>query len=271
MNLYELYVDLLRTREPRTALALADVLRPTRPLEAHLLDRFARQGAGSIVVDEGDWRGSTAWIGPQLPKTTLARQLWLDTVELMVMVSVAREPPGPDWSPNAIKRWTPLAGWLSLHPVAQWQYRGFLTVARPSVSAAASQRIWRDVDQLTPATGATAIEAFDFADWMGKRLPAQFLWESVHATMGDVLDRLWGTSFKEWAGYPEPDEDEAIALSRQTLLLDTNEERDADQPPTPARRMLYGCNRGWPEIGFRTAVHEVGLLESDADTVRYQR
>jgi hypothetical protein len=272
MSLYELYVDLLRTRNQRCALALADALRASRPLEAHLLDSFVREGTGPVTVDEGSWRGRTAWIGPQLPKITEAGQLWMDTAELIVMISVAREPPGADWHPEAIKRWTPLAGWLSLHPVAVWQHHAYLTTAHPSAPVATVHRILRDVEETAAVTRLTGPEAFGFADWMGKELPSQFLWQSVHATMGETFDRLWGASSKEWCEYPEPDNDEAIALSRQTLNLDPSEERDADQSPPPAQRMLYSCNDWSPEIGFRTAVHhEIGLLTSQPGAARYPR
>jgi hypothetical protein len=270
MSLYDLYIDLLRTRDPSRGLALADAVRASRPLEAHLLDRFVREGVGSVTVDEGSWGGRTAWIGPHLPKTSEAGQLWLDTVELTVMVSVAREPPGADWHPDAIKRWTPLVGWLALHPVAVWQYRAYLTMAK--VADAASPRILRDVEETTPVTRVTGPEAFSFADWMGKQLPSQLLWQTACRMMGDSFDRMWGASGKEWFGYPEPDEDETTALSRQTLDADPYEERDGGRKLSPARRMLYRYHDSSPEIGFRTAVLDgVGLLTGQSNSLRYPR
>lgn len=270
MSLSELYIDLLRTRDPSRGSALAGAIRASRPLEAHLLDRFAREGTGSITVGEGNWRGRTAWIGPQLPKTSEAGQLWLDTIELTAMVSVAREPPGADWHPDAIKRWTPLVGWLALHPVAVWQYRAYLTMAK--VPDAASMRISRDAEETSPVTRVTGAEALSFADWMGKQLPSQLLWQGARGMLTDSFDQMWGTSGKEWFGYPEPDEDEATALSRQTLDADPYEERDAPRRLAPARRMLYGYRDSSPEIGFRTAVLDgIGLLTSQSNSPRYPR
>jgi formylglycine-generating enzyme required for sulfatase activity len=270
MSLAELYTDLLRTRDPSRASALAGAVRASRPLEALLLDRFAREGTGSITVGEGSWRGRTAWIGPHLPNTSEAGQLWLDTIEITVMVSVAREPPGADWHSDAIKRWTPLVGWLALHPVAVWQYRAYLTMAK--VPDAASPRILRDVEETVSVTRVTGADAFSFADWMGKQLPSQLLWQAARGTMGESFDQLWGASGKEWFGYPEPDEDEATALSLQTLDADPYEERDAGRKLSPARRMLYGHHDLSPEIGFRTAVLDgIGLLTSPSNSLRYPR
>ncbi len=281
MSLTELYTDLLRTRDASRAAALAEALRAYRPLEAQLLDRFAREGAGSNTVGEGNWRGRTAWVGPQLPKVLEAGHLWLDTVEITVMVSVARQPPGADWHPDAIRRWTPIVGWLALHPVAVWQYHAYLTVANPSESVATSPkfkrydvaRILRDVDETAPVTRVTGTEAYSFANWMGKQLPSQVLWEAARRTMGeDSFHRIWGTGVKEWFGYPEPDEDEATALSPQTLDADPYEERESGRTPPSARRMLYGCNDWSAEIGFRTAVLEgIGLLTSRPESPRYPR
>src|SRR5579859_4079516 len=115
MSLSQLYIDLLRTRDPRCGSALADALRASRPLDAYLLDRFVREGTGSVTISSQ--RGCTAWIGPQLPQASEGGQLWFDTIELTVMVSLSREPPASDWAPQALKRWTPLLGWLSLRPV----------------------------------------------------------------------------------------------------------------------------------------------------------
>lgn len=261
MSLSELYIELLRTRDPSHGSVLAGALKTSRPLDAHLLDRFAREGTGSVTIGEGSWRGRTAWIGSQLPKTSESGQLWLDTIELTVMVSVAREPPAADWAPEAIKRWTPLLGWLSLHPVAVWQYNAFVTMTK-----GAPLRALRDVEEMAPVTSVTPLEAHHFARWMSKRLPERFLWESVHERMTDSFDRIWGTSVKEWFGWPEPDEDEAFALSPKTIYEIPSEQ---EEPVPPARRMRYSCNHRSPDISFRTAVFtEVGLQSSQSSLKR---
>lgn len=255
MTLSELYIDLLRTRDPSRGLALANALSASRPLEAHLLERFAREGTGSVVINEGSWHGRTAWIGPQLPKTSEAGQLWFDTIELTAMVSLARPPPEADWAPQAIQRWTPLLGWLSLHPVSVWQYNAYVAMTKgPPL------RILRDVEEMAPVTSVTPLEAHDFCRWMSKQLPEAFFWEIVRDKMRDSFDRIWGASVKEWFGWPEPDENEAFALTPQTI--DENPyEQEGDV--SPDRRMRYACNERSKDITFRTAVFtEVGLNPS---------
>lgn len=263
----ELYFDLLRKRDRRRATALADALRPSQPLEAHLLDRFARDGAQSITIDEGVWRGRTAWIGPQLPDTNEPGQLWFDTVELTTMVSVPREPPGNDWLPEAIERWTPLLGWLSVRPVAVWQYHGYLKLAKPSGAAAISQRIARDADETAAVTCVSGYEAYAFVEWMGKWLSDQVVWQTVRERMGqETFERLWGTSNKEWCAY----DSDAIALCPQTLYAFHKDEPDELRPPE--HRMVYDGLEWSAEIGFRSAVLDgVGLLESEPARPRYRR
>lgn len=249
MSLHGLYADLLRKRDRRCAGALADALRSSRPTEALLLDRFGREGT-TFTVDYGSWRGHTAWIGPKLPKTQEPGQLWLDTVEIAAMVSVPSEPVGTDWHPEAIERWTPLLGWLSLHPVAVWQYHAYLQVASPSTVAAAAQRIFRDVDETAAVTHVSGSEAQAFAHWAGKWLSWQGIWQAVYERMGeDTFGRLWGTSSKEWCSY----DSDFIALSRQTLYTDHKDEPDESRPPE--LRMEYEPNEWSPDIGFRTAIH----------------
>lgn len=222
-----------------------------------------------MMIEDGSWRGHRAWIGPQLPNTKEPGQLWFDTVEIVLMMSVPREPPGPDWSPKAIERWRPLWGWLSLNPVAVWQHHAYIKLAKPSMRAALSQRIVSDADETTPVTSVSGTEARGFASWMGKWLPSQYLWQEVHDRMGaEIFNRTWGTSGKEWCS----DGSGSIALSRETLHADIDLERDADDLPAPELRMLYSGGDGSPEIGFRTRIHDkIGLLVSEPGFRCYRR
>lgn len=220
-----------------------------------------------MIVEEGSWRGRRAWIGPQLPNTSEPGQLWFDTVEIMVMVSLPREPPGDDWLPEAIEQWTPLLGWLSLHPVAVWQYQAYLTLAKPSMAAAVSERISRDVDETAAVRCVTGFEAYAFVAWMGKWLSDQLSWQAVHEKMGEETFRLmWGNSIKEWCAY----DSDAIAVSPRTLYADHKDEPDDLRPPE--LQMVYSGTDWAPEIGFRTALYDgIGLLVSEPGHPRYRR
>lgn len=99
MNLCELYADLLRTRIQRNALAFAEALRASRPLEAQLLDRFVREGTALRRLMRV--AGAAALHGSDRSCPKSRKPARSGSVN-MVMISVAREPPGADWHPEAI-------------------------------------------------------------------------------------------------------------------------------------------------------------------------
>lgn len=280
MKLSDLYIDYLRTRGAAPAEALAAALRGQQPLEARLLSHYSAHGIGKLTMAEGAWEGREAWIGPRLPASPEAGQLWFDTTELTAMVLIPREPPGDDWHPDAIQRWTPFLGWLSLRPVAVWQYRAYLELAEIEPTEIESihfktfdpARILVEADETLPVTRLICAEARSFAGWMGKQLPAQDTWQAARRLLPGAIDVLWSGLKKEWTGYPEQEDDEAIAISPRTIDCDSREERDLDEAPPPERRMIYRHYDRSKSFGFRTAVFpEIGLLTGRSSSPRYER
>ena len=276
MNLSDRYAEYLRTRDAAQAEQLATALRGSYPFEAGLLARYAADGATALILPAGAWAGRQAWLGPQLPAAEVAGQIWFDTVELTAMVLVPREPAGADWHPNAVARWTPFVGWLSLRPVAQWQFRACLELAgiQPREIATIGFMThdparWSgdgaEVDEAVPVARLTCVEALGCARWLGKQLPTQQTWQAAAHWRPDAIDLLWNGRRKEWVGWPELDDDEARALSPQTLDADAADERELDTPPPADARMLYRYFDWSRHIGFRTAVAaEIGLYTEDA-------
>ena len=280
MSLSNLYIDYLRGRDATRAAALAAAMRESQPFEARLLERYATHGAGAFTVDEGTWKGHSAWIGPMLPEPREWGELWFDTAELTAMILVPREPPGDDWHPDAIRRWTPFVGWLALRPVSIWQYRAYLELAGLARGEIASSqfiphdpaRIFNDDDDAVPVTRLTCAEAKGFANWLGKVLPAQDIWQAARRVLPNAIDALWDGLRKEWIGYPEPDEDEALAISVLTMDCDVGEERDLAEIAPPARRMIYSYYDWSKYFGFRTAVFtEIGLFANRSAGPLYGR
>ena len=270
VSLADRYIDHLRARDSGAAARLALALRAVQPFDADLLAHFAEHGSCAVPTAEGPWQGRMAWLGPLPPEAPEAGQLWFDTVEVAAMLLLPRPPPEPDWHPDAIRRWTPSLAWLALRPVAIWQYAGYLALAgaRPSDPA----RIVGQDDETRPVTRLTAGNAMACAAWMGKQLPAQNIWAAAQQLMPGAIEALWGGCGREWIGYPEPDDDEALAISPATLLDDPDIERDSDEPPPPPeRRMLYRYGDWSRNIGFRTAIFaETGLLPAETGP-RYRR
>jgi hypothetical protein len=280
MTLSDSYVSYLCAPDGAHASLISDALRASFPFEARLLDRFAEGGEATLMVEDGPWRGRPIWLGPKVPPVQESGQLWFDTIELTVMVLLTRAPPAADWHPEAVARWTPFVGWLATRPVAVWQYRAFLALVQfvSDATAEASFRVHDPVRILAagtdtaPVTCLTAAEAKDFAMWMGKQLPSQDMWQAARRLMPNAIDTLWGQPRKEWIGYPEPEDDEATAMSPNTIESDAWEERDLDDIPPPERRMLYRYNDWSKNFGFRTAVFsEVGLLGDPAIGPLYRR
>lgn len=269
MSLSDLYVEYLRAPDSTAAAALSAALRDAQPFEAGLLEQYARRGAGVATVEGGAWQGHRAWIGPSLPPAQEAGQLWFDTAELTAMVLLPREPPREDWHPDAIRRWTPFEGWLSLRPVSVWQYRAYLElsgVTRRRIepidfTTNDPARILNDDDETLPVTRLTCAEAKGFANWMGKQLPGQETWQAARRMLPNAIDVLWNSLRKEWIGYPEQEEDEALAISVLTMDGEVSEEHDLDEPPPAAQRMIYRYYDWSKYFGFRTAIYaEIGLF-----------
>ena len=289
MTLSELYIRYLQKRDAPAARALAQALEPSQPMTARFLAAYALQGAHEGIVGDGPWQGARAWVGPQLPAAPSAGQIWFDTCEVGAMVLIPSEPPQADWAPELVARWTPFLGWMSLRPVAVWQFQAYLDIPskrwakRSAKTAAASrtghvpydrariQQLGGGGDQTGPVTGMTAVEAKAFANWMGKWLPHQHEWQETRRLRPDAVDVLWNGLKKEWVGYPEPDDDEATAISPATIDADLGDEHDAGEPPPPERRALYRYNDWSRSFGFRTFVHSQGLVDKKVDPHAYKR
>lgn len=254
MTLQELYRGYLARREylraGEGARSLADALDEAGfAREAFLLDHHARHGTVPTLLQvAGDpFSGRRVQCGSREPAGAQAGELWFDVCELSAMVLVPNRPPDADWAPDAVARWTPERGWLSLRPVSGWQLAAFLGQPIDAQREAA------------PVTGVRADEAERCAAWLGKSLPQQVMWQCAEALFPGALEALWGTPLREWAGWFG--EDRRIAVSLPTIARDLGDEADGMEPPRPDLRMLFDEHETSPEIGFRTAVDAaVGLF-----------
>ncbi len=275
MSLSELYIDYLRAREYRSrpSLALINQLNESGyVLEGFLLNRYRDHGPGEaeVALPDHAWAGARAHLGPELPASARAGELWFDVCEVGAMVLVPNDPPEADWSAEARASWTALRAWLSLRPVAVWQYRAFLALAKigrmeqqlaPPFPLLDGERIAGAGDETRHAARLTCAEAAFYSHWLGKSLANRYLWLAAAHQLPRAVERLWGSAKKEWEGWGN--EEEAIAISPATFELDVADERDRADMPSVEQRMIYGEFDKSASFGFRTAVNiESGLFAS---------
>ncbi len=116
-------------------------------------------------------------------------------------------------------------------------------------------------DETEPVTRLTYDEAQMAANWFGKVVADQEIWQAVARTLGAAeFGALWGPSRKEWAG--SRDEDLRIAVSAATYGDDPEDELESASPRADGDRLVYGEYETSAAIGLRTAVSApIGLLD----------
>lgn len=278
MSLTDRFVEFLRARDDAAALAaLAGELEHAgHVLEGVLLERW---GAGSAVtqVDLEDyvWSGHRAWIGATLPEAPAAGDLWLDVCELVPMILLPRQIEGDpsEYAPGVLERLTPFVSWLSLRPVAKWQFGAFLELARLARHRVQIEPALRTLDperilagsELEPVTGVTPDEAALYATWLGKGKADLDDWRAAAACLRpEELGALWGPLRREWAG--AVDDGLYVVVTPETLDVDPDEALEADPELQRPDRLVYGELEAPEDVGFRTSVStQLGLLRATAD------
>ncbi len=227
-------------------------------------------GDGRHLVQEGPWAGRTAHVGSRLPAGQ-GGDLWLDTCELSLMVLLPRDeaelsllPPGPR------ARLTPFVAWMSLQPVARWQFGAFLDLARwepvwqpkpPPFPFLDPARIL-DGPESGAVTRITCHEAGLYAFWFGKGMTSQEEWEEAARYLPQSL---WSEPACEWAGSSSFDDEVFVAVSPETVNVDP---RETDDEENAHPRMLYGNYVAPDDITFRTSVstqYGLSLVQSGTD------
>ena len=256
MSIHETYRDYLR--------AGARFGPGAWPLATALLDN-GYELEGSLLLAEG-WQscgGREPWAGRAIhvsrcpPVDAAVGTMWLDTVEIVAMVLV-ETPSYRDSEP-------PRRNYLSLRPVAAWQFRAFLTCAafverylqeKPTRRAFACERT-ADGNELAPMTDMLHGEAQMYANWFGKGILPHGIWRDAGSQLGAAADALWSPalpdSWGEWAGYGTQEETRII-IGRNSWRIDPDDvdrlfEYDDDARPC----MASSDSSHFAEVGFRTA------------------
>jgi formylglycine-generating enzyme required for sulfatase activity len=269
MSLTGAYASFLRTGADPELLA-GELQAHGYALEGHLLERWAAgQAQTTVDVDGLVWSGRRAFTGDTLPAGAAAGDLWLDTRELSAMLLVGRENVA-ELSPRRLARLTPFAGWLSLRPVAAWQFAGMLEVApiaeravhvEPPLRTLDPAR-WRGDAEDTPVRALLGDEAVFYATWFGKGLATYALWRAAtRASTPEERAALWGPLEREWADGVA--EGVRTVISRDTVDADPQQAYEED----PGGDAFFGDFAAPEGVGFRTAVSARGLSTVVADSL----
>ena len=264
MRLAALFRDyLFRDRAHGPARALASALRQEGcALQGALLDIYL-EGATTpdfVPPGHGVWTGNRVFLGPTPPEQPLAGDIWFDVCELSPMLLVPREGCAGR-SRDELELSTEQSefySWLSILPVADWQFAVFRELAptrgsllAPGFEVASAPRA---------AAGVTHGEARLYCNWFGKGLAGLFDWQlTVHAFADPIINAMWSGLPREWAGDLLLNEDVlGVALSPETWLSDPDEmldEAGSDHPMIQRRATREKTT------GFRTRVYaDLGVV-----------
>ncbi|CUS06212.1 protein of unknown function [Candidatus Promineifilum breve] len=275
MNLTEAYSSYLK--DPANSRALNTLQQQLEQggyhLEASLLHHYAVHGSSQTVVQAqiDVWQGRKAFVGPLLPVNAMPGDLWFDTCEISAMIMLPAESldPRERYAPSVISSWSPLHGWMSLRPVANWQFAVFLMHARlvPRVVQLPPPFLILDMGRLLkgrqedPVTDSACSEAGLYTRWLGKGLCDLSEWQAALRLLGEAdAARLWGPLQGEWGGnYDE----EVCAVIRPTDFKREWLEIEDETGISPERRTFFSEWQIPPQVGLRTRVlSQFGLIQS---------
>jgi hypothetical protein len=262
----------LETKQPNNISSLLSCLQQEGyELVAYLLKIYLDRGQTDLILQWKDkfLNGRKVWLGCGLPVGAEAGDLWFDPLELSVMTLLPREPFGEDVDPRILARLTPFVSWMSLCPVAIWQFNAFLELAE--IQIIESHGEWdnelfkRDrpasKNETTILSGFSSVEAKTYANWFGKGVADQEDWQAIHQHFpNDIFRLLWGEEDHiELGGFFE--EDYVILLREDTIFQDLDDEWD-NEPELGEKSMFIGKSQPLNAVFFRTHVStQIGLIE----------
>jgi hypothetical protein len=212
------------------------------PMEADLLNR---DGWTDGIAGAGVWSNRKVFVGRRPPLDATIGELWLDVVEVTPMVLVEEPARGTALPPRKM--------WMSIRPVARWQFRAFAVTAplvgrkvqvAPRLKPMDPTRL--DGDDAVPMTDVTFGEGCLYAWWLGKWLADVNQWEATERSLGaGEIAAMWDSGVHEWGGYGG-DEDARVRISASNwrTYLDDYGSAEGD--------ILVGAYTHYRDTGLRT-------------------
>lgn len=263
MSITTLYEQYLRERRnPVHARALSDRLAINDlSLEALLLQEHMKHAFDNVTIqlNGSPWNGRRAWLGDLPSEEARVGDLWFDPLELVPMLLLPTKPldPNTQYSERIIAEWRPELAWISLRPVAEWQYQAFLTLAslrtRPPLECPFPPfdraRIFSD-SELGRVSNLTSYEALAFAGWTGKWVARAHYFEAAHRALSvEEFDCVLPPNSAEWGGWFDEDAAAVLARSIRPILQEEEEWEEFVGDSYLTTVDNWTCSR---DVGFRT-------------------
>jgi hypothetical protein len=253
-------------------------------LEAHLASIYFndRQDTTEIQLDGCIWSGRKAWIGSMLPVNANPGDIWMDTIEMisMIFIPVPREEVA-EWSEQLLQRrgGDTNYAWISLRPVAKWQFQTFLQLAvretyepqvPPPFPVMDLDRIIDGNNMYSDAVNIIREEASIYALWFNKMTNSPVGWEYAYRFLNkEEFNFLWGVTKKEWINY-FVDETTSSICTPETFIFDISEYLESEDPEKIKLAKSLTCNEWnfFHDVTFRTVVSsQIGLIEKAESSV----
>lgn len=208
---------------------------------------------------ELNWNQRKCYAGLNPPPNPNPGDVWFDVVELTPMILI---PQARDVSPPA--------NWLAMHPVYEWQFKGFLGCVKVGGKRIEfehpadylSAKKFKDVGGTKFITDIYHDEALAYVGWFGKCLSDQFDLQDARAFLNDnEFSMALPPGMRLWSGMEySGSEFVRIAIGRDTLYKEPKDRyaefllRESGENLSLPSRMLYEEWERREEIGFSTMV-----------------
>lgn len=230
----------------------------------------------NISVDNCIWSKRKAWIGHHLPINASPGDIWMDIVEMtpMILIPIPLEEVA-EWSKELLERLhnDTNFGWVSLRPVANWQFSAFLELAviesydsqvPPPFPVMDTTRIIGNSEVCSDVVNIIKREASIYALWFNKFTADPVSWEYAYDFLTqDEFYSLWGNTKREWIN-DFIDETTSVICTPETALFNVSDGLESEDKSSLDLAKTLICDewRFFNSVTFRTSVSsQVGLLK----------
>jgi hypothetical protein len=229
----------------------------------------------NISLDNCVWSNRKAWIGSHLPTNANPGDIWMDTVEMTPMILIPTPPEEvAEWSEELLNRLhnNTNLGWVSLRPVAGWQFSAFLELVTiesydsqllPPFPVMDTTRIIGDREICSNVVNITKREASIYALWFNKYTASPASWEYAYYFLGqDEFHSLWGSTRREWIN-DFIDETTSVICTPETVLFNVSDGLESEDTSliNLAKTLICDEWKFFDNVTFRTSVSsQIGLV-----------
>lgn len=246
-------------------------------LESWLLSCYFNHGKDEVKIELDDciWSKRKAWISSHLPTDASPGDVWMDIIEMTPMILIPTPPAEvAEWSKELLNRLhnDTNYGWVSLRPVANWQFMAFLELVvienydsqvPPPFQVMDTTRIIGKKESCSEVVNTIKSESDAYSLWFNKLISDPILWEYTYNFLTQrEFDFLWGITKKEWV-IDFIDEATSVMRTPETILFDVADGLESEEPYSSNLARSLTCDEWtfFKNVTFRTSVSsQIGLI-----------